>query len=98
MIEFTQETLVRFRDVPKWCHARFGNRIHPSTVHRWRMRGIRGIRLESVLVGGSRFTSEEALVRFFDKTTKAADGEQLVCSIVKRNQDEAVRFLASEGI
>lgn len=48
---------------------------HPSTLQRWRVRGIHGVRLETVLVGGIRYTSDEALQRFIEATTAAADGE-----------------------
>jgi hypothetical protein len=37
---------------------------HTSTLIRWAMRGLRGVRLETVLVGGRRFTSIEAIERF----------------------------------
>ena len=37
---------------------------HISTLHRWRVRGVRGKKLETLLVGGKRFTSREALDRF----------------------------------
>jgi hypothetical protein len=38
-------------------------------------RGIKGVRLESVVLGGQRFTSAQALQRFADRTTAAANGE-----------------------
>lgn len=37
-----------------------------STLHRWRMSGVRGRKLETVLVGGIRFTSKEAIRRFIE--------------------------------
>lgn len=45
---------------------RAGRPTHPATLHRWRTQGLRGVRLESVRVGGVLCTSEAALVRFFD--------------------------------
>ena len=48
---------------------------HLSTLHRWRLRGVRGVRLETVLIGGRRYTSVEALERFSERVTTAADGE-----------------------
>jgi hypothetical protein len=48
--------------------------LHVGTIYRWMLRGIRGIRLETVLVGGIRYTSREALERFIAATTAAADG------------------------
>ena len=47
---------------------------HFSTLWRWYQRGIRGARLETVIVGGRRFTSHEAIARFIARTTAARDG------------------------
>ena len=44
-----------------------------STGYRFALRGIKGIRLESIVVGGRRFTSREALRRFVAGTTQAAE-------------------------
>ncbi|TWU33429.1 hypothetical protein Q31b_57460 [Novipirellula aureliae] len=38
--------------------------VHPSTVHRWRLRGIDGTRLEAVKIGGRWYTSWPALESF----------------------------------
>jgi hypothetical protein len=48
--------------------------VHTSTPHRWHMRGVRGIRLSTALVGGVRYTSEERLLAFIEATTAAANG------------------------
>ena len=73
-IDITAEKIIPIKNVPDWCHEKMGQRFHLSTVHRWRLKGTRGIRLESLLCGGIRVTSEEAILRFFDATTLAADG------------------------
>ena len=52
-------------------------RPHLSTIHRWRLRGIRGVKLETILVGGRRYTSREALERFSERITAIANGEPL---------------------
>jgi len=49
-------------------------RPHAATLYRWTRRGVRGVRLETVLIAGRRYTSREALDRFI-ATTSAADGE-----------------------
>lgn len=36
----------------------------PSTLQRWRLYGVRGRKLETVLIGGLRYTSKQALTRF----------------------------------
>ena len=51
-----------------------GGAVHVSTIHRWRMKGVRGIRLETFLRGGVRHTTDAAIARFFAATTAAADG------------------------
>ena len=54
---------------------KFPSRPHPSTMWRWYMKGIRGVRLETFLCGGQRYTSTEAIERFIEGTTAAADGK-----------------------
>ena len=49
---------------------RAGKSVNPSTVWRWTTRGVRArngvlVRLESIKVGGTCCTSDEALLRFF---------------------------------
>jgi hypothetical protein len=39
-------------------------RPHVSTLWRWSRRGVRGVTLETVSIGGRRYTSREALGRF----------------------------------
>jgi hypothetical protein len=45
----------------------------PSTTWRWSRRGVRGIRLETVVIGGTRYTSLEALSRFAVALTAASE-------------------------
>ena len=70
------ERLVSFQEVLKLKLV--PKRPHLSTVHRWRTRGIRGVRLEAILCGGVWFTSREAVRRFFQGTTVAAGSEKFV--------------------
>jgi hypothetical protein len=51
---------------------RLPGRPHISTLHRWRMRGVGGFRLETVKIGGRRFTSAEAIERFARRVTDAS--------------------------
>jgi len=50
--------------------------VNPSTVWRWSLRGVRGVKLETFSVGARRFTTIEAFGRFVDGTTAAAQGDQ----------------------
>jgi len=62
--------------VPKAAELATGYRPHQSTCHRWRLRGISGIKLETQRRGGRRVTSIEAVHRFNDAVTRAADDKQ----------------------
>ena len=41
-----------------------GKRLSLATLHRWRLHGVRGVRLETILIGGLRYVSREAISRF----------------------------------
>lgn len=56
------------RDVPRHLPVRpNGKRLHISAVYRWTMRGVKGVRLETMKLGGSTYTSREALQRFSER-------------------------------
>jgi hypothetical protein len=42
-------------------------RPHTSTLVRWALRGVKGIKLETVVIGGRRYTSVEAIERFITR-------------------------------
>ena len=78
-----------------------GGGVHVATVHRWRMKGCRGVKLETILRGGVRYTSTEALERFFAATTAAADGQSappVTTNQRQRQIEQAERELAEAGI
>jgi Protein of unknown function (DUF1580) len=70
MIELASEPLLTFREAARELP---GSR-HVSTLHRWRRCGIRGNKLETLVIGGRRYTSLAALQRFAQLTTESAPG------------------------
>jgi len=77
------------------------DRPHSSTLHRWHLRGVRGIHLETILIGGIRYTSREALQRFFNATTAIANGEISPASTSTNREQKikaAERELAEDGV
>ena len=87
-------------DLVAWRHAAesIPGAPHISTLHRWRLRGVRGHRLESILVGGSRYTSRQAIARFIDAcNAPAPDTAQPTFTTVQRQKmsDAARSELAS---
>ena len=74
MIDPFCEQLLTLTKAARNIPSRTGHGLNPSTVWRWAKVGVRGVRLETVLVGGIRYTSREALTRFFARSTAASQG------------------------
>lgn len=75
-IDITQEKLVSFHELASSLPRRRQNRpVHVSTIHRWRQRGIGGVRLEAIRVGAAWHTSWESFARFCERLTAARSGE-----------------------
>lgn len=68
MIDTSTETLIPIREIPDHVP---GSRVHSATVWRWVLTGCRGVILETVFVGGKRYTSKAAIGRFIEETTAA---------------------------
>lgn len=64
-IDLFNEQAIALRDVPKHLPKRNGKRVHFQTIFRWASKGCRGVVLATVKVGGIRYTSLEALRRFY---------------------------------
>ena len=79
-----------------------GRRPHLSTVLRWCTRGVRGIQLESWMVGGRRLTSVQAVRRFVDAQTAAASPCKVPpvshCRGGNAGHKAAMKRLAAEGL
>ena len=91
------ETLIPF------AHAREafpgGKRLSLATLHRWRLHGVRGTRLETILIGGSRYTSAEAIQRFVAEQNKVEAPEPAITGKQRQTMAEtANRLLAEAGI
>jgi len=48
-----------------------GRKPHVSTLWRWCMKGCKGVRLESICIGGKRFVTANAIEQFIDASTTA---------------------------
>ena len=72
MNDIANEQKILFSEIPAWCGKNIGKRVSKSAVHRWRLRGARGRKLETVQIDGLRYTSQEALLRFFRRAGTGA--------------------------
>ncbi|MCH7725651.1 MAG: DUF1580 domain-containing protein [Planctomycetes bacterium] len=51
------------------------NQPSPACLWRWHRRGVKGVRLETIVVGGRRYTTRAAWEEFVRRTTAEADRE-----------------------
>ena len=96
-IDPTNETLIPFNSAREAFPG--GKRLSLATVHRWRVQGVRGTKLETILIGGSRYTSAEAIQRFIAAQNPAESPEPAITGKQRRAMAEtANRLLAEAGI
>lgn len=90
MITIDREQLVPLREVPRILPRRAnGRHPHLSAIYRWVRKGIGGVVLESVRIGGVSYTSLEALQRFAERLT-APSTSRVPESRPKAGRDPAV--------
>ena len=88
-IDIKEETLIHFPDARSEFHN--GRRHSMASLHRWRLHGVRGIKLETIRIGGLRYTSREAIVRFIDaqnavpESREAAPESPVIVTATQRN-------------
>jgi hypothetical protein len=83
-IDASCETVIPLTEAPVWSPGR----PHISSVWRWVLKGVRGVKLETLVCGGRRFTSREAIDRFIAATTAAAHGEPAPVRTAKQRARE----------
>ena len=72
MIDLERESPLTMAQAAK----REPGRRNIATLWRWRQVGVRGEKLKTILIGGRRYTTVEALARF-PRVTAAADGRPI---------------------
>ncbi len=63
--------------------------VSVPTAWRWAQRGCKGIRIQTIQIGGRRFTTREAFARFVEATTAAANGPQPATAARTNRQRQA---------
>jgi hypothetical protein len=98
MIDIEREELLSFRRALELPGIRRIDGRTPKTTMKLRMwanRGVRGIRLETVMLGGVLYTSKEAVARFF-AVTETARQERLEAAPAPPPRTRVQRQRASE--
>jgi hypothetical protein len=62
---FAEEVIPLAAAAARLPRLRAGRPVNTGTLWRWAGQGLRGVRLETLSLGGTRCTSVEALRRFF---------------------------------
>ncbi|MFC1597688.1 DUF1580 domain-containing protein [Planctomycetota bacterium] len=91
MCEILSETVIPISEAPKHIPGR----PHSATIWRWWQKGVRGIKLETFVCGGRRFTSTEAIARFIRGTTAAQNGP-VTESILSRERRAEIKAAEQE--
>jgi hypothetical protein len=71
----TEEVIPLTEAANRLPRRRRGRKAHVSTLYRWAQAGCRGVRLETIQIGGTCCTSAEALQRFFETLTVARSAD-----------------------
>lgn len=71
--------------------------VAPETAWRWTLRGVRGVKLQSFVVGGRRFTTRDACDRFLAALNGATSPEPVPTAVQSR-ADAAAQALDRAGI
>jgi hypothetical protein len=99
MIDVTREELVLLSDAPALFPTRRGKKVSIATLYRWSSCGCKSVRLETVQLGGSRYTSHEAVARFSQALTALRDGTTVEPVVAGgRRQADVGRKLDALGI
>jgi hypothetical protein len=85
MIDFKNESVIRLTEAAEMLRVKYG------TVHRWAKYGVSGRKLDSAFLGGTAYTSLEALNRFSGQQPSEAPPPPA------KDYQDAMRDLARRG-
>ena len=99
MIDIQSETVVTFAEASKHLpKRRAGKRPHICTLYRWAQQGVRGVKLETIQIGGTCCTSLESLQRFFNRLSGDDSTPPQATRARKKEIARAESVLAEAGI
>jgi hypothetical protein len=70
-IDTFSETIISIADAAKHVGKISGKNRNRSVIFRWISRGVSGVKLEAIRIGGEIFTSKEALNDFLNRSREA---------------------------
>jgi Protein of unknown function (DUF1580) len=102
MIDIRREAVLSLAEAAQLTllpRRRRGKRPHMATLYRWAQRGLRGVHLETIRVGGTLCTSVEAIQRFCDRLSQGdTDNDQCESIGPTTGSDRAGGSLSDMGV
>ena len=94
-IDYESETIIKLGEA---CRLVPPDGISDATMARWIQKGVKGVKLETLLIGGRRVTSKEALCRFIDaQNSDDTPAHAAITPAQRRRQSEAARQALQEA-
>ncbi len=87
MIDYEVEDMIPFELAGNEIHGRPDR----STLYRWGSKGVRGTKLETLLIGNKRWTSKEAIGRFIAAQNADQTPAPSITPSQRQRQSEAAR-------
>jgi Protein of unknown function (DUF1580) len=84
MAEYFREDLLRLADAAKIIPSH----PHTSTLWRWCLKGVKGVRLQTLVVGGRRYTTMTYLTEFIAHLSASRTTEPIAESSQRTTQKE----------
>lgn len=99
-VDLINETVLSFTDLARRLPSRRNNRpTHVGTIHRWRLRGVKGVKLAAARLGGTWVTSLEAYTRFCDALTRlAGPSDEMPASSIPSDCSRTEQLLDDFGV
>jgi hypothetical protein len=96
-IDLLSEKPIPIKVFSKEVPGRDGKPVHWITLGRWTRQGLRGVVLESLVIGNQRCVTRESFARFVEAVTARANGEPRPAQTVPhRSRREAARDLRND--
>ena len=92
VIDTETEELIPLKQLGLMFPGRAGKAISRATLFRWMLKGVKGHKLESLLIGGKRVSSRQAVARFLDSLNPGA------CHHRTGEAEAVAKVLDAEGL
>jgi uncharacterized protein DUF1580 len=101
-IDLTAETPIPLKIAARHrlirAKSRDGRAVNFSTIYRWALHGVRGVRLETIRIGATLCTTEAAIVRFIERLSNPDRPQDAPTpSEIRRQHESAEKRLAAAG-